>query len=287
MSFILDALKKSENDRQRQSGPALFETRVVPRRARFPVWAIALGALLIVNLVVIAWVLLRRPAVAKETPEETQSAASPAPAVAAAAAAPPAPPPQSQAYTPPPPQGSPPQAYPQGPQGYQQAPQGYPPQSAYPPNMQGYPQGAPPQYAQGQPGMAQPQQQYGAPQGAPPAYSQNLPSLTEEGAPTTNINPEDYAPATEARPGPFENHVRRGTESGLLTYEEAATKVSIPPVRLDLHVYAPDPAKRFVLVNMRRMREGESTPEGVKVDAITTDGAILSFRGMQFVLERE
>ena len=30
MSFILDALKKSENDRQRQSGPAIFEVRVPP-----------------------------------------------------------------------------------------------------------------------------------------------------------------------------------------------------------------------------------------------------------------
>src|SRR5205823_4881514 len=30
MSFILDALKKSESDRQRRSGPALFEVKVAP-----------------------------------------------------------------------------------------------------------------------------------------------------------------------------------------------------------------------------------------------------------------
>ena len=30
MSFILDALKKSETDRQRQNGPALFEVTVAP-----------------------------------------------------------------------------------------------------------------------------------------------------------------------------------------------------------------------------------------------------------------
>ena len=32
MSFILDALKKSESDRQRQSGPALFEVKVAPQK---------------------------------------------------------------------------------------------------------------------------------------------------------------------------------------------------------------------------------------------------------------
>jgi len=33
MSFILDALKKSETDRQRQATPALFEVKVAaPRR---------------------------------------------------------------------------------------------------------------------------------------------------------------------------------------------------------------------------------------------------------------
>ena len=36
MSFILDALKKSENDRQRQASPALFEVKVAAPRRRFP-----------------------------------------------------------------------------------------------------------------------------------------------------------------------------------------------------------------------------------------------------------
>ena len=52
MSFILDALKKSETDRQRQTSPALFEVKVAAPRRRFPVWAIALGVLLGVNLLV-------------------------------------------------------------------------------------------------------------------------------------------------------------------------------------------------------------------------------------------
>jgi len=59
MSFILDALKKSESDRQRQHGPALFEVRVAPPRTRLPPWAIAIALLLAVNLGVVMWMLLR------------------------------------------------------------------------------------------------------------------------------------------------------------------------------------------------------------------------------------
>src|SRR4051812_18372552 len=61
MSFILDALKKSESDRQRQSSPALFEVKVAAPRRRFPAWALALGILLGINVLALSWMLLRRP----------------------------------------------------------------------------------------------------------------------------------------------------------------------------------------------------------------------------------
>ena len=90
MSFILDALKKSENDRQRASGPALFEVRVAPPRSRFPIWAIAVGVLLMVNLGVVAWLVLRtnsqNPAVVAQTPVPTPAPSAPAPAAPPATA---------------------------------------------------------------------------------------------------------------------------------------------------------------------------------------------------------
>ena len=55
-------------------------------------------------------------------------------------------------------------------------------------------------------------------------------------------------------------------------------------MRLDLHVYDTDPAKRFVFINMRKLREGESLPDGVRVDEITQAGAKFSYRGTQFTL---
>src|SRR5580704_17997911 len=89
MSFILDALKKSESDRQRQSGPALFEVKVAPPRSRLPLWAVAIGLLLAVNLAIVAWMVLRPPTAHAET---AQAAAAPvaaallAPAAASASA---------------------------------------------------------------------------------------------------------------------------------------------------------------------------------------------------------
>ncbi|MHB8476923.1 MAG: general secretion pathway protein GspB [Steroidobacteraceae bacterium] len=62
MSFILDALKKSEIERQRQSVPGLMDTRVAQRRNRLPGWAIALGVLLGINLLVLTVVLTRKNA---------------------------------------------------------------------------------------------------------------------------------------------------------------------------------------------------------------------------------
>ena len=59
MSFILDALKKSEIERQRQTVPGLMDTRITPRRRRLPVWAVALAVLLGINLIVLIVVLTR------------------------------------------------------------------------------------------------------------------------------------------------------------------------------------------------------------------------------------
>jgi general secretion pathway protein B len=86
MSFILDALKKSEIERQRQSQPGLMDTPTAQRRGRLPLWAILLGALLAINVVVLAVMLLRSGApAATSTPKKRPAAAvaeDKAPAVA-------------------------------------------------------------------------------------------------------------------------------------------------------------------------------------------------------------
>ncbi len=54
MSFILDALRKSEHERQRQTGPGIADIRAgAASRSPFPIWALALGALLALNMIVV------------------------------------------------------------------------------------------------------------------------------------------------------------------------------------------------------------------------------------------
>jgi general secretion pathway protein B len=83
MSFILDALKKSETERQRQSVPGLMDTRVAIRRNRLPIWAVLLGVLLVINVIVLAVVLMR-------SNSAPRTAGGPAPALPAPATAAPA-----------------------------------------------------------------------------------------------------------------------------------------------------------------------------------------------------
>lgn len=83
MSFILDALRKSESERQKRSSPSMFEVRVAPPRSRLPLWALALGGLLGINLLILLFVLLRGdggPAAAPPTAASGVSAVAGTPA---------------------------------------------------------------------------------------------------------------------------------------------------------------------------------------------------------------
>jgi general secretion pathway protein B len=245
MSFILDALKKSESDRQRQSGPAIFEVKVTPPRTGLPPWALALAALLLVTLVINAWILLRHTGAhataaatpgADSAPAATVSAPAPAPAltatITASAAAAPAPP---------------------------------------PPSIRPAPAAAPP--------ALQPPRAALSPALVPPAAGTGEPG----------VNPDDYAPAGAPVTPVFGSHVRRGTVDGVPLYQDAAATpgTNIPQLRLDLHVFAVRPQDRFVMINMKKLHEGDSLPEGVHVDSITPEGALLSYNGSRFLLPRD
>jgi general secretion pathway protein B len=104
------------------------------------------------------------------------------------------------------------------------------------------------------------------------------------------VNPDDYAPAADATPSTgFGTHVRRATADGVPLYQEAAAVpgTSIPQLRLDLHVFAARPQERFVMINMKKLHEGDTLPEGVHVESITPEGAVLSYQGSRFLLPRD
>jgi general secretion pathway protein B len=89
MSFILDALRKSEHERQRQVGPGIADIREgAASRSALPLWALALGGLLALNMIVVIVFAFRD--------HSTDGGAAPVTdaAPAQAATAPPAPTPQ-------------------------------------------------------------------------------------------------------------------------------------------------------------------------------------------------
>ncbi len=73
MSFILDALKKSETERQRQNAPGFADVPDGTDPPRAPRWLWVLGGLLAINLIVLLGVMLRpdlRPTTDAATPSE-------------------------------------------------------------------------------------------------------------------------------------------------------------------------------------------------------------------------
>jgi len=66
-----------------------------------------------------------------------------------------------------------------------------------------------------------------------------------------------------------------------------ASGTALPDMHLDIHVYAPKPADRFVFVNMRKYTEGQALKEGPTLERITPDGAVLNHHGLRFLLPRQ
>jgi general secretion pathway protein B len=236
MSFILDALKKSETERQRSATPALFEVKVAQPRRSLPVWAFALGGLLIVNIAVLVWVLAR-----SNGGEPASSVAQAAPAAAPTAV-------QNTPGT-----------------------LTVPATVTIPTTVSISANVAP-----NEPGVV-------AESLAPPLVEEPL--LSSRDAPMTpDYNANDYAPAVT----PSQANALAAERANSLAPsrdEVVARGTQLPELRLDLHVYAVNPAERFVFINMRKLREGEMLPEGVRVDQITQTGALLSFRGTRFSID--
>lgn len=89
MSLILEALRKAEQERSRQSGPGLHGVQVAAARQGLPLWAVLIGVVLLANLALLGWLVLRPPpaAVVAGAPSPVPVAA-PLPAVVAVAPSP-------------------------------------------------------------------------------------------------------------------------------------------------------------------------------------------------------
>lgn len=218
MSFILDALRKSELERKRQTGPSLATAPESTRRPGTPWVLLALAVLLALNLVgLLAFWIWRET----RTPTTAEAAAP-----VAARAAPAAPgqrvvrPLAAEATT--------------------------------------------PQVIEELPDIAPPPEPALLPQ-----------ALAPTGAPLP-------PPATAARAADTTEY------AGVPRIDQLspAATAGLPELNMDLHVYQPDAARRFVFINGVRYGENATTREGPVVEHITRDGAVLNYRGVRFLIER-
>jgi general secretion pathway protein B len=232
MSFILDALKKSEIERQRQSAPGLIDARPSPRRSRMPLWVAILCILLGVNLLALTYVVVRK-------------SAAPAPAVRPADA------PQAAAAAP--------EARPFSP--LDGAPE-------YAPEIPVAPTAVAPMAATPTPDAAPPEPR--------PARS------ASPGNAGTDALPHSGPELTDAE-------TNAETDEVLPTISEVSLSgaQALPELHLDVHVYATQPADRFVYINMRKYHEGAKLQEGPTIERIRRDGVVLNEQGVRFLLPRQ
>jgi general secretion pathway protein B len=249
MSFILDALKKSEIERQRQTEPGLMDAGSMRRRSRLPPWAALLGLLLAINIVVLLVVLMRngapaRPAAASRVPA-ADSASSPSTAGATPGAAAPG---ASSHFSP------------------------LDPAPVYAPEI---PVPATAGTSAGD-------------NAATSAVPRILPSVAPLRSPASRAaaralhRPDPVLSGAGSAAGADNDEVLPSISEINLTGAQA-----LPELHLDVHVYATKPSDRFVYINMRKYRQGAVLPEGPAVELIRRDGVILNFQGLRFLLPRQ
>lgn len=221
MSFILDALRKSEAERQQQAGAERADVPSSSSKAQSMKWLWILAVILLVNLAVLLGILIRPGGGSEPGTRAAQPAATQ-------------------------------------------------PDTAHP--------------AAAQPDSARPE-----PVGDPAPEQTFEEQVAEAKRKRSDALPvaEDVPEAAVApvagtsSPQPQRRYVKTIDELRL----EGVLQVA--DLHLDIHVFADEPAERFVFINMKKYRENSKLAEGPIVREITTDGVVLEHQGMTFLLPRE
>lgn len=266
MSFILDALRKSEHERHRQAGPALVEVAVAAPKPRANRWATAAIALLLINLVAIGVLLLFK---SKDEPAAAAPAAT-APSVA--------PSPHDIGTT----TGAPSSAQATVTQTLPGPQVGA---TASPPILRPAEAASPPAATRGS--LAQEMSSYVPPMESEAATAAARPPPGRAAVTPTGRGSVVYQSLPEAESAAAYDAPAEGSGSGLPRADEMTARGALPDLRLELHVWSTKPQERFVFVNGRRYREGDTTTEGATLEEITRDGVIMNASGNRFLLARD
>ena len=256
MSFILDALKKSESERRDRSGPQLTYATGGAEREALPRWVVVLAILLLVNLLVLGGLFLvkpRQPAVSRQD----------APVNAATV-----------------PVAEPPARADQAGQQRGGAAESGTATANRPSDGRSAGQAT---ISQAAGGPARSLQEEAAVAIAQPTTPELAGDAANTRATTRQPAQADSEPAALPEPVLMDNEP---TPPSLSELQGRGMLMNLPALGVDLHVYAAQPAARFVFINLNRYREGERLREGPLVVRITPDGVILQHEGQRFLLPR-
>lgn len=227
MSYILEALKKSDQQRQRGATPTLPTSLVAIAAPKQPVF-LYYGLLAVVVLatgILIGWL---RPWQAEQ----------PAPATEPVAAKPPI----SASHQPAPP-----------------------------------PLPEPPEMAR------KPVQELPSPNSTPAVQPAPMVAAVKPDMPTPAKTETHSAPSAVTAPMP-EKPADPAQEQKVIPMAELPLQIQqeIPAMTIPLHAYSSKPRDRLVSINDRMLKEGESLTPGLRLEQITPDGLIFSYKGYRF-----
>jgi len=147
--------------------------------------------------------------------------------------------------------------------------------------------------------LAQPVQQSGeVPVGEAPVVQDTAPAATVGNWSTGELvalpesanaqSPERGSPPAVESAMPTEPLTSAASTADLQTWYElpAEFRSSLSLPRLDLHVYSEVPQNRFIMVKLKKFREGERLESGLLLEEILPDGMVMSYRGERFLVEK-
>ena len=292
MSLILEALKKSEQQRRLGEAPTLGSPLVATRRRRslLPVLAI-----LIIAAVAAGWWMTRQ----KPTPAPPPSAAATSAPLAATTPAPAAP--SKNLPAPAAPSASAGNHAPERPRitGYAAAQQKADQErraaalanathaaTPAPPSAPIKPSPEPGTAAPVAPSATtdKPTSADTAAANATPAPAKATPSASPAAVPPPNAKADSEIPATATATA-----AKPAAESGALpTIWDLpySTRKDLPAIDLSMHVFSADPKQRFVVIKGDRHVEGDELGQDLVLREIRQDGLVLVFKGQAFLFPR-
>lgn len=259
MSYILDALKKSENERYHERNPSrdgIGQPIWLKAQKKSSFWPWVIVAAFLLNLTVIALLLWdRSPQSVPVESSAVEPLPAPMPIQEPAPVAKPVVEPARPAAEP----AVSPEPYPEPAMAPEEGPfmgAGLRERREGPVSPDRFGQAAQPE-ARASASVALPQERVGQPVGKPMKVEPvevASPSATDEATTESFPTIDELPPAVQQR---------------------------IPALTFSSHIYSPDPESRRIMINNRYLREGQSV-QGLRVVEVTTEGVVLSSQGQVF-----